>query len=122
MELKDGGWVERWAGVDVYCLRLLAAIRWWRVDGRGWSSSGQVRSETSEDFCDVAWHGEGDGTVCGIEGDGEAEVMLAGPIDFDLVELTQRANEVVCIGFGAVFDAKIIDDESECDGVSFLAE
>ena len=46
----------------------------------------------------------------------------AGPIFCDCVEGLEGVDEVLCVVLSDVFDAKIVDDERECDGPSAVAE
>jgi hypothetical protein len=69
-----------------------------------------------EHILDVAVHGETARALGVVPREVDAGVFLALPVFRDCVVLLKDGTEVQSVAFSDVFDAKVIDDEGECDG------
>ena len=60
---------------------------------------------------DVSWHGEVEGSFVVIPFKRDAAEGSSGPVDGDVIKLAECVDEVICVLFSRVFDAKVVNDE-----------
>ena len=73
-----------------------------------------------EHILDVAIHGETARALGVVPRKVDTGVLLALPVFRDGVVLLKDGTEVQSVAFSDVFDAKVIDDEGECDGAPLV--
>ena len=54
--------------------------------------------------------------------DGETNVRVTGPVDFDFVQLTQGGNEMVSTKLGGVLDTKVVNDKCKDSAIGGVPE
>ena len=69
------------------------------------------------EFCecsvDIAGHGDVDVSFAVMPIEGQAAIQCAGPVDCDIIIRLEGVDEMHCIGFGVVLDAKVVNAENE---------
>lgn len=54
--------------------------------------------------------------------DGEAEILVACPVDGDLVKLLQCCDEIVDVFASCVLDSEVINNQREGDGTRYVTK
>ena len=71
-------------------------------------------------FLNILGHGDVNISVWVVPFEGKATIEGTGPVNGDGVVLLECIDEVLGIGFVDVFDAKVIDTETEPDGLGIM--
>ena len=78
--------------------------------------------EFQECFFDVAGHGQVDGAGCVVPFECHAEVAFAGPFGGAGVKGFEAREEMFGVFAADIFDAEVVDDETEGDGTGVVTE
>ena len=118
----DAGVVEFGAGVRQVGKLLLGTI----VDGCvakrsvlgfGWNSVAPFK----EEVFDIMFDGQATGAVRVVSGEFDAGKIGAGPVLGEFIVLEEDVARVVGVAFANIFDAEVINDESEEDWAPLVA-
>jgi hypothetical protein len=69
--------------------------------------------QIEEGLRNIGWHGNVDVTVRVSPVNVKAEVAGTAPIDSEGVFGCESGEKVICVGFGEIFDAEVVDGKSE---------
>ena len=73
-----------------------------------------------KELVDVVLHGESAGTGFVVTFEINASILLLLPVGSDRVVFLKCVEDMLCMMFAEIFDAKILDDYTEHDGAPFV--
>lgn len=121
LESGDASGVEGSGGVFVFRKLRSGAVGGFDPSVRRMLWTGRCRMmEFVEGIGDVSGHGEIDGAVDIVPGEGDAAVDAAGPISGDGVEVIETGDKVLGMLTPDVLDAEIVNNKSEGDWSSVV--